>query len=223
MNPLPTSHASTSCSFSCLYEESKCNQAIQIVLAIITVSGLATSVGAYFSYLPPLYFQYGIGVATVAVTAVILFRICSSNELNRILNKTHSFSELQPILERASLEVLFFGSRVLRVPGIKGTIAVDNLAVRVEAMVGKCNFTYSETERSAGSLIEQKITSLFQESHKIVENRNCLTRFFYSISNPLQCLCFTATIEARWLHDADRSFDQDPVKRPKQILSQWLA
>lgn len=180
-----------------LYKENKRNTAIQCALGIIAASGVAISLCAYFSYLPPLAGYCGLGSTATAIIALKIFRSYSSSQLDREIDDCSSFPEIQNIMNKMTMHVTFLGTRKIHIEGYEQLSTLDYLAKKVEKLIashlkseeivtyemqtGK-TFVYEDAnERKIGSKVADDIANLFSESEKLINKKNILTRIVYYV------------------------------------------
>lgn len=205
----------------------KCMPIIWVALAIIAASGLSISLLSYFSYLPINVGYAGIAISGTSLSALVLSYVFRPNSLKQAMKVAKTFKELRGLIEQPEIEikVSFFGSRNVSVKGIMGGISLNDVAQKVEKMVGERKFSYTEEERVEGEALVKSITNLFEKTDEELKSKNFITRFFHSCYTLPSQIIYTATIHNRWFDmgsGADSWFHNNPSERPKKLLS-WFA
>lgn len=102
------------------------------------------------------------------------------SEINDALNKASTFAELKPLLDKAKVEVSFWGNRYVKIEGCKGTVSVEALVSRVHDVLHQ-NFEFDENERKAGNQIAGKIDQIYSDSDNQLKHKNLLTKVFFNV------------------------------------------
>jgi hypothetical protein len=112
------------------------------------------------------------------------FNMITSLELrlSSIEFDTH-FGEVNTILDQASVQTTWYGSRIITVAACSGSISLTDLARRVkEAALRRCIADdLTNSERLLGTQIVSKLRTWYQTSDAQIYSRNCFTRMLFHI------------------------------------------
>lgn len=113
-------------------------------------------------------------------------------KITEAFESAFSIHALKPLVEQATTEVSFWGTRYICVHGHEGTLSIDSLASRVMDIAEKQRFTFSEEERLEGMVISEKIDLLYRTNDAKVKLRNYFTQLFVYLRDALG-FCFKSS------------------------------
>ena len=98
--------------------------------------------------------------------------------INTKFNEINSVKDMHNFMHYIDVKVSFWGSRYVTKKDHTGYLSIDELASKILALAESLKLNYSFWEKRYGNAITERITELYEESDKLIENRNFLTRLF---------------------------------------------
>lgn len=96
--------------------------------------------------------------------------------INEALSQIDSFSEMEPIAQKAQAKLSFWGTRYLYVEGYEGTLDIDAIGARVIEILHRIRCEFTEAERKPGDRLEIKIIQLYDMSFQQIKDANYFTK-----------------------------------------------
>lgn len=161
------------------------------------------------------------------------------NKYVKQVNFTKDLAAVNQILAGAAGKINFFGKRVIKVSGYKGTISLDKIARKVIASANERskNGDLTNEEREVGRTITCALAGFYNETDEKKSRRNCLTRLFntireaFSSSDSPRAQAKSGTLQKLFLEglpepDSDAEKPQTCETIPKALDirgKQWLT
>jgi hypothetical protein len=103
-------------------------------------------------------------------------------QIQAALTNTTTFIELWPIITEADADISFWGVRYVDVIGYEGTCPLDTLTGQVIELFERSKKTqFSKEECDAGITLKEKIDHFYSETDRKINEKNILTRLFFTI------------------------------------------
>lgn len=100
-------------------------------------------------------------------------------EIQTVLSRASSFSDLLHIADRAEPHLSFWGSEFVSVSGYEGTLCIHALAARTLELLQQLNYEFNEAEREQGARLAARVDNIYYNADDLHQNIHCITEIMY--------------------------------------------